>query len=208
MKNLRPRPYALLFSLLLVLSACGDDDPAGPDGSGGPLGPGSPGGPLTGENSMRATINGNDWASTFAIGTETISVGTVAAVSGSSGGTTVAFAFFVREGVSTYTIGENGTNAIVTMGTTTWTAPGDGTAANPNGTGGSITITSLTEEGVTGTFAFIVKNRDSDDLAEVTDGAFNVRFQQVTRERVEASALRQAVEAVGERDPATPVLDR
>ena len=49
----------------------------------------------------------------------------------------------------------------------------NGMADNP----GSITITELTTEKVTGTFAFAIRNAgDPDDIRQVTDGNFDLKF--------------------------------
>lgn len=59
------------------------------------------------------------------------------------------------------------------MSSVTWAAPYDG-----SGNVGSVTITELTETNVKGTFSFTGKNQSGSDTKQVTNGAFNVNFQQ------------------------------
>ncbi|MGC4040292.1 MAG: DUF6252 family protein [Flavobacterium sp.] len=59
------------------------------------------------------------------------------------------------------------------MASQAWAAPYEN-----SGVAGSITITSLTDTNVQGTFNFTGKNQNGTDTKAVTDGSFNVNFQQ------------------------------
>lgn len=170
MVRLSRNPLRGIFLVLALLLVGCDDD--------GPTGPGGPGVPLPGETDMQARIDGSQWNATFAVASSAATVGQAVAVSGSSGTTTLAFAFLLQQDVNTYTIGTSvGANAILTIGSGNWRAPAGGTAANPDGTSGSITITNRSSERIAGTFQFVVANSDApDDLKTITNGLFDVEY--------------------------------
>src|SRR5690606_7723553 len=86
---------------------------------------------------------------------------------------TIAFAFILVANRDTYSIGEAGTNAVLTTRGITYRAP-SGLDSRATGT---IRISVLNEERVAGTFEFVViSSEDSDDVLSVTNGRFNIAF--------------------------------
>lgn len=155
---------ALFATLLFVAVGCGGD---GPTGSGGELGP------------MSAEIDGDIWSASAPLATKPLTSGHVVAVSGVGNGQTIAFAFQWFQGTSTYTIGSGPANANLYIGTEAWRAPADGTVGNPDGTSGTITITALTDERITGEFEFTMKAAVTGTVPEmrvVANGKFDVPF--------------------------------
>jgi hypothetical protein len=159
---------ALGALLLLAATGCGDD------GSG----PTDPGGPSPSQAPMSAKLDGADWSSPAPLATRTSTGGAdLVAVGGAGTGGTVSFAFRWIQGVDTYTIA-SGANANFIKGSDAWTAPAGGTVANPDGTSGTITVTSLTAERVTGTFQLTLKAQTGaqPDYRVFTEGQFDVAF--------------------------------
>jgi hypothetical protein len=163
---------ALAFSLVLSLAlvACGGD--ASPTGSGGPNEP-----IITSNGWMTATINGSFWSAEF-ITPATGQVGQIRTVGGSSqNGTTVAFAW-MDNGDTTFTVGAPnsiGFNAVVAVA-------GQGYQAGPPDLGiggsGTMTITSLTANRISGTFSFelVRTSGQSGPGASITNGQFDITF--------------------------------
>ncbi len=171
MSILRFLKLVLPIFLVLLVAGCSGDDSTGPEDDDDPnelaLG------------QMRAQINGANFTSVIALATNTPSVGQVVAVSGSSAAnanqTTIAFAFIVAANSNSYTIGEVGTNAILTTRGVSYRAPAGGDSRAK----GAIPISVLNAERIAGTFEFVViNNEDSDDVLSVTNGRFNIPFRQ------------------------------
>lgn len=154
----------LSLALLVTSAACGGDDPAAPTGP-------------PGQGSISARIDGVPWSSAIPLANRAAASGHIIAVGGASAGGTIAFAFQWAEGTSTYTIPTAGLNASLTVGQNVWRAPADGTVASPDGTGGTITITTINDERIAGTFSFTLKSvTGSPQMRQVTEGQFNIRF--------------------------------
>ena len=150
--------------LLFVAVGCGSDSSSGPNDSGG-------------QDPMSARIDGTDWSA--AVPLATIASANIVAVSGASGGGTISFGLQFVEGKDTYIVGTDNANAHLYIGSNAWSAPAGGTIENPDGTSGTITVTSLTEERIKGTFSFTLKTVQAGTtpvMRTVTDGAFDVEF--------------------------------
>jgi hypothetical protein len=150
------RRYALRWAgslLFLSVAGCGGNDgPAGPGGGAG----------------MSARVDGQTWTASFAHGLRDQG-GTVLGVAGQGGGMQINFAF-ADNGIGTYTIGADG-NAFLTQGQDGWTAGGAGGS-------GAVTITTLTDTRIAGTFAFtaVAVTGGASGTREVTQGTFDVEF--------------------------------
>lgn len=159
----------VLAGLLLMAVGCGSDsDPMDP-GDGG--NPGNlPAGTVT------ARIDGSTWTSTAPVAVAY--AGGILAV-GASNTQLVTIGFAVAASApGTYTIGPTSpTNALLTIGTAnsqTWHA-----SSAAQGSSGSITITSLSATGATGTFQFTMVPdglSGSTGTKTITNGAFNLTF--------------------------------
>lgn len=160
-------PFVVLLSAL-ILGACGDDGPTGPDGE------------FEGDARMSALIDGDRWEAEVTVAVNTETVGRIISVSGTGRGRGIAFAFFLVEGQNTYTLSDIGMNAIVTVGTDTYNAPVSIPGAD--GTSGTVNVTRYTEEGIAGTFQFKVGQRDSNPTVyrTITNGQFDVEFGTTT----------------------------
>ncbi|MEX0856165.1 MAG: DUF6252 family protein [Gemmatimonadota bacterium] len=164
------RSLALYVMLALVLVACGGD--SSPTESGGPNGP-----IITANGWMSATINGSPWSAQFitpVIGQS----GHVWTIGGSgANGTTVSFAW-MDNGGSTYTVGDPnsvGFNSVVAIA-------GQGYQAGPANLGiggsGTMTITSITANRITGTFSFTLVRAQGEPGAgaSITNGQFDITY--------------------------------
>ena len=146
--------------LVIGLTACsGDDDPTGP------------GDIIPTNGTMSATIDGNTWTAIQIAG---VNNGGVVAISGSDA-TLLAVGFaFVGQAAGTYTIGPaSAANAsVIDNLTTTWTA-------NSFQGSGTITVSTLTATGASGTFSYtapLTSTTGTPATRVVTNGTFNVTF--------------------------------
>ena len=144
---------AIVLLLAVGLAACGSDNPVGPGG----------------EANMSARIDGQAWSPSFATATVPPTASGFAAVSGSDGTTTIAFAFPGATG--TYEIGTSiGANASLMIGSTAWVA----TTSLGSGT---IVVTTLTSDRVAGTFQFnVTANGATPATRSVTNGQFDIEL--------------------------------
>jgi len=154
--NLRRNTAAL--ALLFALAACGEDT-AEPKVEGG---------------QMTARIDGQAWTASIAMAVRS-SAGGIISVSGSDPSSrAIAFAL-IDGGTGTYEI-KTGTptNALLTVGQQQWYVGG-----SSQGTG-TITVTTLTDERIAGTFEFTLHpaNANTTGTRVVTQGKFDVKFTQ------------------------------
>lgn len=157
------RLLAAVSALLLATAACSSkSNVTGPKNTSLPHG------------SMSATIDGTSFVATRGLSV-TYNQGILAAAGVDDSNNTLAFAVYAS-GPGTYPIGiTSPTNAIYTMassGSKSWQA------ASTLGSG-SVTVTTLTATGATGTFSFtLVANGGSGASGNkvVTNGAFNLTF--------------------------------
>lgn len=152
--NLRRNTAAL--ALLFTLAACGEDT-AEPRLDGG---------------QMTARIDGQAWTASITMAVRT-SPGGVISVSGSDqSNRSIGFAF-LDAGTGSYEI-KTGTptNALLTMGEQQWQVGGSSQGA------GTITVTTLTDERIAGTFEFTAHpaNANTTGTRAVTQGKFDVKF--------------------------------
>jgi hypothetical protein len=152
------RPAAFALAALLVVG-CGDDGGTGPDGD---------------DNSMSATIAGTAWSGTLAV--QASRAGNVFSLSGTNGTYQVQITIPNVTAAGTYNVGTGNLGIAqviqVTAGFSAWTS------ALVGGTG-TVTITSLTAEGASGTFSFngiASPGTPATGTRAVTNGAFNVSF--------------------------------
>jgi hypothetical protein len=176
---------AAALALLLALSGCGGSNPGGPTGgaSGTSGGSGSPGGSSAGSGStlspgmMTATVDGVPFSGTITVAA--IAAGNSLVVSGTSGlGTNsmLTIAVSAPAQIGTYAVGPIG-QLVGTLTAHTAVSATDGwLAAGPSGSG-SLTISTLTSTGATGTFSFVLTpNVATGSNRIVTNGAFNARL--------------------------------
>jgi hypothetical protein len=161
-----------LGALVLVLSACGGGNPAGP-GSGSGSGSGSGG---SGRGTVTATIDGV--AYTGAVNSASLNSNNgIINVSSNSADLTRAIAFAVTGVVGTYPVGTSAVSLTVQT-TNGASVTGAWTASGIFGSG-TLTITSLTSTRVTGTFSFtgvIGPGSPGTGTKSVTNGAFTANF--------------------------------
>lgn len=151
--NFRVAPRIACATLVLTLVACGSDSPSDPLDLGA---------------SMSARIDGQAWNATIALGGPPDAF---TAVSGSDGNRTIAFAFPGNQGPGTFTIGGTvGVNANLTIGATQW-------VAGIQGGSGAITVTTISQERIAGTFAFTMEAAETGtnpSTRTVTEGQFDI----------------------------------
>lgn len=150
----RPVPILVLASILAV-SACKSDSVTGPE---------------SGDNFMSATIGGNSWTATIAF-TASYDQGILAFAGSDASQRTLGIGLIPGDGPGVYPVGPNQpTNANYSEGgATSWNA-------DPFAGSGSVTLTSLTETGATGTFSFVLESDAGGPDLVVTDGKFDVTF--------------------------------
>ena len=153
---------ALALTALAVSAACGG---GGGDGDGG----GGPGG----QSNMTAQIDGNDFS---ALGNATRSAGGIYTITGLDAPSAISIQLYNIPGPGTYALGMNATGFGGT-GIVSSTNAGWGTVLN--GRAGSVTITTLTDTRIAGTFHFDAEptNGTAAGTKEVTDGEFDMLMQ-------------------------------
>ncbi len=152
------RPAAFALASLLVVG-CGDDGGTGPDGN---------------DNTMAASIAGTAWSGTLAV--QASRAGNVFSLSGTNGTFQIQITIPNVTAAGTFNIGVGNLGIAqviqVTAGTPAWTS------ALVGGTG-TVTISSLTAEGASGTFAFTgiaSPGTSATGTRAVTNGMFTVTF--------------------------------
>jgi hypothetical protein len=147
------------LALAATLVGCGSDSSTGP------------GDDLPTNGSMSARIDGTQW--TANVGIHAVRATGAIGFAGSDGQTLVSLG--VAGGVGVHAIGGvTGANGTVTTSDSqrSWSAVS-------NKGSGTITITTLTEERVAGTFSFTappVETTDASGTRVVTEGVFDIRF--------------------------------
>lgn len=166
---------ALATASTVGITACGGE-PVSPEAP--PSSPGVPTAPPTGASAvLSARINGTAWSSAPQAISFTSSPSELgaSALSGASASPSTSLSVFLGaiDGPGTYPMGVSpglmsGGSAGITIGSTTWSTPG-------NGASGTLVFTSITPSRVAGTFAFrAVSLTDRSDTLVVTDGRFDV----------------------------------
>lgn len=158
---------ALLVGTTTVLTACGSDDGTGP----------TPGG----SKSMEASVAGAQWtANPLAI--TAARNGTILSIAGSDikAGTTTQININLPNvtGPGTFQLNPNFAGQLALLTVTTGTTPAVWTTALSPGTG-SISITTLNAERVTGTFSFTAQasaGTAATGQRAVSSGTFNIAF--------------------------------
>ncbi|MGF1532424.1 MAG: DUF6252 family protein [Bernardetiaceae bacterium] len=163
-------PWLLLF-LTLGLAACGSDDdeatPASPALNG----------------TMRATINGNAWEATISLdavvqGPALVIVGTTDRNSEGLS-STISLNLFGVSAPGTFAVdGSDFTNpSSATYAYTTGTSANDVEIFNSLGNSGSVVISSISSQGVEGTFSFVGRTTSAGNATRtISNGSFSVRF--------------------------------
>jgi hypothetical protein len=142
-------------------SACGggsgDDDPQGPNGN---------------EN-MTAEIDGDDWAG---MGNAARSAGGIYTITAAQGTEGISLQLFNIPGPGTYPLGMNATGF---GGTGLVSLPGAGWSTPLNGRSGSVTLTTVTDTRIIGTFQYDATplNGSATGTREVTNGEFDMLLQ-------------------------------
>jgi hypothetical protein len=150
-----PAQWIIGAILLVPLAACGGgDDPAGPGGGGA---------------GMSARVDGQSWTATFAHGVRD-QASVVVGAAGQGAGTQINFAL-VSKGTGTYPLGPAGDAAYLTQG-------GNGWVTGASGGSGSVTLTTLTDTRIAGTFEFtaVPVTGGASGTRTITQGSFDVEF--------------------------------
>jgi hypothetical protein len=165
----------LLLVALTVAIACGKSTTSPTSGSNGGTsssGNGTPSGGVPGtanRGTVSATIDGVSWSGT--VSTATVTLGSLAVAGENTAGLIVGFGAVAKTGTTSVGLG-SGTNGTVQQNGRGWHA------MLTNGSG-SVTITTLTASGASGTFSFTMvplPNTGATGNRVVTNGAFNVTF--------------------------------
>lgn len=147
----------LLFSLTVMISACGDDDDDDNDDS-------------SGSGTMTATVDGNSWEGDIAV--QAILDNGVLGIAGTSGDGQINITIGAYNGSGSYAFGDISAPTNIAV----WTAGTSTTEIFTSGIGiGSGTV-DVTESGgnVSGTFTFGATNVATMTSVSVTDGAFDI----------------------------------
>lgn len=147
----------VVLSMLFVLSGCGSD------GTG-------PGNNIPTNGSMTARIDGTNWSAVSV--SATYSNGVLGVGAADVAGTAIGMGV-VANGTGTFQVGASSpTNLLLTMGGASW-------YAQTTQGSGSITITSLTQNSVAGTFQFTgvaTPGTTASGTRTVTNGTFSATF--------------------------------
>jgi hypothetical protein len=138
-RNFGRRPSAALAALLLLVAACGDD-PAAPD---------------AGDSRMSARIDGTAWTSDPLPGSDVV----IHALPGAyqidgrriAGGSAMTMTLYNVRGPGTYPLGVGPTGV---GGLAQYIEAGSGWATPLSGASGSVTVSTLSETAIAGTFSF------------------------------------------------------
>lgn len=168
MKTIKHLSFAIVLALTTILSSCSSSDGGGGGGS-----------------AAAGTIVAKAGSTNFKSMTQAsyaVSQGGMLIIQGSDA--TGKAMQLMLAGVSTtgtYEISDTAGISVIgsytevnlgNMTSKTWAAPYE-----DSGVVGSITISEITETAVKGTFNFTGKNQDGADTKAITNGAFNVNFQ-------------------------------
>lgn len=153
--------YSLIFVAASAVLACGGggDD----DGGGGP----------GGQTNWSAQIDGDEWTG---LGNAARSAGGIYTITGAdASGGAISISLYNIPGPGTYALGMNATG-FGGMAIVSETSPTRGWATPLNGRAGSITITTLTDTRIAGTFHYTAdaQNGGATGTREVTDGEFDM----------------------------------
>lgn len=152
---------ALAIVAIAVSAACGgggdDDDPNGP---GGPT-------------NMSAEVDGESWSG---LGNAARAAGGIYTITGVDGTDGISIQLFNISGPGTYALGMNTTGF---GGTAIFSTTGAGWGTPLTGLAGSVTITTLTDTRIAGTFAYEATplNGSAAGTKQVTDGEFDMLMQ-------------------------------
>jgi hypothetical protein len=153
--------FSLVLVALSAAAACG-----GGDGDDGPEGP-------NGNENMTAQVDGEDWEG---MGNAARSAGGIYTITGADGTGGLSIQLFNIPGPGTYPLGMNASGF---GGTAIVSEPGAGWGTPINGRAGSVTITTLTDTRIAGTFEYEATplNGTASGTVEVTDGEFDMLLQ-------------------------------
>jgi hypothetical protein len=153
---------ALAIAAIAASAACGGgggDD----DGGGGP----------GGQSNMSARVDGNEWSG---LGNAARSAGGIYTVTGADGTDGISLQLYNIPGPGTYALGLNATGF---GGTAIFSTVGAGWGTPLTGLAGSVTITTLTDTRIVGTFHYDATplNGTASGTVEVTEGEFDMLLQ-------------------------------
>jgi hypothetical protein len=169
MKTLKHFSFAIVLAMATILSSCSSSDDGGGGGS-------------AAAGTIQAKAGGANFKSMTAA-TFAMNQGGMLVIQGSDAtgkAIQLMLAGVTEEGtyeisdtagisvIGSYTV----TNMSNPMDSDTWAAPYE-----DSGVVGSVTISEITATTVKGTFNFTGKNQDGEDTKAITNGAFNVNFQ-------------------------------
>jgi uncharacterized protein DUF6252 len=167
MKSIKHISFAIVLALATILTSCSSDDGGG------------------GGSAAAGTIQAKAGSTNFKSMTQAsfaMSQGGMLVIQGSDAtgkaiqlmlaGVTEAGTYEISDSAGISVIGSYTEVNMSNMTSKTWAAPYE-----DSGAVGSVTISEITATTVKGTFNFTGKNQDGDDTKAVTNGAFNVNFQ-------------------------------
>jgi hypothetical protein len=168
MKTIKHFSFAIVLALTTILSSCSSSDDGG-------------GGGTAAAGTIKAKAGSTNFISMTAA-TFAMQQGGMLIIQGSDAsgkaiqlmltGVTAAGTYEISDTAGISVIGSYTEVNLNTMSSVTWAAPFEN-----SGEVGSITITEITDTTVKGNFTFTGKNQNGSDTKNVTNGAFNVNFQ-------------------------------
>lgn len=170
MKTIKHISLAIVLALTTIFTSCSSDGGSGGGGGNAALG------------QLKARAGNTNFtsmsAATFAMRQSGMLIiqgsdATGKAIQLMLTGVTAAGTYEISDTAGISVIGSYTEVNINTMSSVTWAAPYEG-----SGNVGSITISEITETNVKGSFSFTGKNQNGADTKQVSNGAFNVNFQQ------------------------------
>jgi hypothetical protein len=167
MKTIKKLGFVLVLAVTTILTSCSSDS----NGGGG----------SAAEGTLKAKVAGSNYTSMQAATFATSQSGMLIIQGSDATGKAIQL-MVAANAVGTYQISDDaGISAIGSYteanisnpsASQTWAAPYEN-----SGAAGSITISEITATNVKGTFTFTGKNQAGTDTKAITDGSFNVNFQ-------------------------------
>lgn len=167
MKTIKHLSFAIVLAVTTILSSCSSDS----NGGGGNAAAGT----------IKAKAGNVNFTSMTQASYAMMQSGMLVIQGSDASGKAIQLMLMGVSEAGTYTISDTAGISVIgsytevnlsTFDSTTWAAPYDG-----SGTVGTITISEITETTVKGTFSFTGKNQEGTDTKAVTNGSFNVNFQ-------------------------------
>lgn len=168
MKTIKHISFAIVFAMATLLTSCSSSDGGGGGGS-------------AAAGTIKAKAGSTNFTSITAATYATMQSGILVVQGSDASGKVIQLLLSGVTTTGTYEISDTAGISVVgsytevnlsNMTSTTWAAPYDN-----SGAAGSVTITEITATNVKGNFTFTGKNQNAADTKAITDGSFNVNFQ-------------------------------